>query len=142
PTEGVSSVLASTPVRSPAAETPHITSPASSSVSAAGDSKPSGTPASDAAASNDQNVQGRFSLQAAAFPTEAAADEFAEKLKQAGVPSYVVNADLARRGRWFRVRIGRFNTAEDAQRYSSEAQLRARASGTSLQLIVCQYEQP
>jgi cell division protein FtsN len=58
------------------------------------------------------------------------------------VPSYVVSADLARRGRWFRVRVGRFNTAEDAQKFAKEAQLRAKAAGMSLQLIVSQYEQP
>ena len=89
---------------------------------------------------NDSNAQGRFSLQAAAFPTETGAEEFAGKLRHARVPSYVVPADLARRGTWFRVRIGRFNSADDAQRFAREAQLRARTVGMSLQLIVCQYE--
>jgi cell division septation protein DedD len=90
----------------------------------------------------NNNAQGKFSLQAAAFPTESGATEFAEKLKHAGVPSYVVPAEVARRGRWFRVRIGRFNSADEAQRFASEAQLRAKTTGLALQLIVCQYEQP
>lgn len=90
----------------------------------------------------DGNAHGKFSLQAAAFPTQAGADEFIEKLRQAGVPSYVVSADLGRRGRWFRVRVGRFNTADDAQRFAAQAQLRAKAAGMSLQLIGCQYDQP
>jgi cell division septation protein DedD len=90
----------------------------------------------------NKNGLGKFSLQAAAFPTEAGANEFAEKLKGAGVPSYVVSADVARRGRWFRVRVGRFNSADEAQRFAGEAQLRARTTGLALQLIVCQYEQP
>jgi cell division septation protein DedD len=90
----------------------------------------------------NRNAQGGLSLQAAAFPTEAGAEEFAGKLRRARVPSYVVPADLARRGKWFRVRIGRFNSAEDAQRFAGEAQLRARTAGVTLQLIVCQYEQP
>ena len=85
---------------------------------------------------------GKFSLQAAAFPTEVGANEFAEKLKGAGVPSYVVSADVARRGRWFRVRVGRFNSADEAQRFAGEVQLRGRTTGLALQLIVCQYEQP
>ncbi len=90
----------------------------------------------------NSNAQGRFSLQVAAFPTESGADEFAEKLKRAGVPSYVVPAQLVRRGRWFRVRVGRFNGADEAQRFAGEAQLRARAAGLAVQLIVCQYDQP
>jgi len=88
------------------------------------------------------NAQGRFSLQAAAFPTQVGADEFAEKLKRTGLPSYVVPAELARRGRWFRVRVGRFNAAEEAQRFAGEAQQRARGAGLAVQLIVCQYNQP
>jgi cell division septation protein DedD len=88
------------------------------------------------------NAQGRFSLQAAAFPTQVGADEFAEKLKRTGLPSYVVPAELARRGRWFRVRVGRFNAQEEAQRFAGEAQQRARGAGLAVQLIVCQYDQP
>jgi cell division septation protein DedD len=90
----------------------------------------------------NKNAEGKFSLQAAAFPNESGANEYAEKLKQAGVPSYVVPADVAHRGRWFRVRVGRFNSAEDAQRFAREAQLRAKTGGLALQLIVCQYGQP
>ncbi|MEK6288516.1 MAG: SPOR domain-containing protein [Acidobacteriota bacterium] len=115
----------------------------SSDAPASADLKPAQTAAAEQAGSGDNgNSQGRFSLQAAAFPTQAAAEEFAEKLRHAGVPSYVVGTDLARRGRWFRVRIGRFNAADEAQRFAAEAQLRAKAAGMSLQLIACQYEQP
>lgn len=102
----------------------------------------SGTPTSESAASGAGNAQGRFALQAASFPTRAGADELAEKLRSAGVPSYVVSADLARRGRWFRVRVGRFNSAEEAQRFAGEAQQRAKAAGISLQLVISQYDQP
>jgi len=88
------------------------------------------------------DTRGRFSLQAAAFPTQQGADEFAEKLKRAGLPSYVMSADMGRRGTWFRVRVGRFESAEGAKQYSAEALVRAKAAaGISLQLIVCQYEQ-
>lgn len=106
-------------------------------------SQPAQPVAREAVTSNEtSNAQGRFSLQAAAFPTQGDADEFAEKLKRAGVPSYVVPTELGRRGRWFRVRVGRFNAAEEAQRFAGEAQQRARAAGLALQLIVCQYDQP
>jgi cell division septation protein DedD len=94
-----------------------------------------------AATTESGNAQGKFALQAAAYPTRAAADEFADKLKAAGVASYVVEVELPRRGTWYRVRVGRFNTAADAQKFATEAQLRARAAGMSLQLIVSPYEQ-
>ena len=97
------------------------------------DSKPIPVP-------EEGNTHGKFSLQAAAFPTQAGADEFAEKLKHAGLPSYIVSADLGRRGKWFRVRVGRFNSADDAQKFAAEAQVRAKAAGMSLQLIGCQYD--
>lgn len=116
--------------------------PTPSDARAGAASQPAETAPREAVASNDNSGQGRFSLQAAAFPTQGGADEFAEKLKRAGVPSYVVPADLARRGRWFRVRVGRFNSAEDAQRFAGEAQQRARAGGLAVQVIVCQYDQP
>ena len=88
------------------------------------------------------NSDGKFALQAAAFSTQSEAQALADNLKEAGVPSYVVSANLARRGRWFRVRVGRFNTAEDAQKFAADAQLRARSAGMSLQLMVVPYEQP
>lgn len=88
------------------------------------------------------NAHGKFALQAAAFLSQTEADVLADKLKAAGVPSYVVRADLARRGRWFRVRVGRFNTGEEAQRFAAEAQPRAKAAEVSLQLVVVPYEQP
>jgi cell division septation protein DedD len=116
--------------------------PAESDQAAAATPLPPETATREAAATNDNSGQGQFSLQAAAFATLDGADEFTEKLKRAGVPSYVVPANLARRGRWFRVRVGRFDSAENAQRFAGEAQQRARAAGIAVQLIVCQYDQP
>jgi cell division septation protein DedD len=88
------------------------------------------------------NTDGKFALQAAAFSTQSEAQALADNLKEAGVPSYVVSANLARRGKWFRVRVGRFSTAEDAQKFAADAQLRARSAGMSFQLMVVPYEQP
>ena len=125
----VSEAKAAEPGPGPVASSPSSETPATI------DPKPIQGPA-------EGNTQGKFSLQAAAFPTQAGADEFAEKLRHAGVPSYIVSADLGRRGRWFRVRVGRFNSADDAQKFAAEAQLRAKAAGMSVQLIGCQYDQP
>lgn len=90
----------------------------------------------------NESLEGRYALQAAAFPNEAGANEFCERLKRAGVPAYVVSAEIAGRGRWFRVRVGRFESAQYADRFASEARLRARASGLNLQLIVSSYDKP
>lgn len=90
----------------------------------------------------NESSERRFSLQAAAFPNEGGANQFCERLKRAGVPAYVVSAEIAGRGRWFRVRVGRFETAQDADRFASESRRRARAAGLNLQLIVSSYDKP
>ena len=88
------------------------------------------------------DTDGKFALQAAAFSTQSEAEALADNLKEVDVPSYIVSANLARRGRWFRVRVGRFSTAEDAQKFAADAQLHVRSAGMSLQLMVVPYEQP
>lgn len=90
----------------------------------------------------EDNFEGRYSLQAAAFPNEAGANEFCERLKRAGVPAYVVSAEIAGRGRWFRVRVGRFESAQEADRFALESRRRARAARLNLQLIVSSYDKP
>ncbi|HKG22619.1 MAG TPA: SPOR domain-containing protein [Blastocatellia bacterium] len=94
------------------------------------------------AAAEVESNTGAFSLQAAAFPDEAAALQFSVYLVRASIPSRVVAADLGRRGRWFRVRAGRFASAEEAERYAVQARARAAGLGMNVQLIVCEYEKP
>ncbi len=86
-----------------------------------------------------QNGQGKFSLQAASFPSEQAANEFSEKLIRSGVPAYIASADIAGKGRWFRVRVGRFANAADAEKFATQAKQRAKATGLNLQLVICDY---
>jgi cell division septation protein DedD len=88
------------------------------------------------------DAQPTHSLQAASFPNEAGAREFAEKLIRAGVPSYVVAVDIPRRGKWFRIRVGQFPNAAEATKYAAQARQRAKAAGFNLDLIVCNYEKP
>jgi cell division septation protein DedD len=132
----------------PALQEPRTNSPAQErapvAVEPAAPGSDSQTPKSSqpAAPAEPVNAHGKFALQAAAFPSQAEADALADKLKGAGIPSYVVGTDLARRGKWFRVRVGRFNTAEDAQKFAAEALARAKSAGTPLQLMVVPYEQP
>src|SRR5215510_465455 len=119
---------------------PEASSQSAKSSEAAPPSSTAATPPNEGGES--LSAHGKFALQAAAFASKAEAEALADKLKQAGVPSYVVSADLTRRGRWFRVRVGSFNTAEDAQTFAADAQSRAKSAGMSLQLMVVPYEQP
>jgi hypothetical protein len=114
------------------------------------------TPANPTAATVDKNAapppasvsqvtdnQGKLALQAMASPKEDEATSFAERLKTAAIPAYVVRADLGSHGVWYRVRIGRFATTEEAQRFGAEARARARAVGVTLKdLQVTGYDKP
>jgi hypothetical protein len=87
--------------------------------------------------------QGKHALQAMASPNEGEANSFVERLKTAAIPAYVVRADLGSHGIWYRVRIGRFATTEEAQRFGAEARARARAVGVTLKdLQVTGYDKP
>jgi len=95
------------------------------------------------AASAPPDVDGglaKYSLQAASFPKEVQAREFSDKLVRAGVPAYIMSIDIPRRGKWFRVRVGRFPSADEAGKYALQARQRARAAGINLELMVCDYE--
>ena len=85
---------------------------------------------------------GSISFQMASFPQQGLADEFCQKLKNAGIPAYVVAADIPHRGRWFRVRAGRFASANEAQQAASGWRGRASKAGISLQLVQCDYQTP
>ncbi|HVG18623.1 MAG TPA: SPOR domain-containing protein [Blastocatellia bacterium] len=88
-------------------------------------------------------TQWRYALQALASQSAEEADAFAERVKGAGIPAYVISADIANRGRWFRVRVGGFNTAQEAQRFAAEARARARSAGVALKdLNVVDYVKP
>ncbi len=94
------------------------------------------------AASDEGSAKWRYSLQAMASQNEAEAKQFAEKLVRAGVPAYVVSAEL-RRVKWHRVRVGSFISADEAMRFAMEARERAKAAGTILKsLNLCAYEKP
>jgi cell division septation protein DedD len=141
---------ASTPASNPAERAGEAAKPADSTAKPPESSAPAGTtpvkepeaaPAS-APPALASNVQPTHSLQAASFPNEAGAKEFAEKLVRAGVPSYILAVDIPRRGRWFRVRVGQFGNAAEASKYALQARQRAKAGGINLDLMVCDYEKP
>ncbi|MFL6276406.1 MAG: SPOR domain-containing protein [Blastocatellia bacterium] len=87
--------------------------------------------------------QSKHTLQVMASPNEGEATSLAARLKSAGLPAYVVRADLGSRGLWYRVRIGGFATNEEAQRFAAEARSRAAAAGVPIkELQVTAYDKP
>src|SRR5262249_10574039 len=136
------------PATASSSQTPAASQPAANPEPAAGTSNPTkpnpvaATPAGAEAAVAANDAGARYALQAASFPNAAAAGEFVSKLVRAGVPAYVVSAEIPKRGRWYRVRVGRFSTPDDANRFANDAKLRARSAGITLPLVLCDYEKP
>ena len=134
----LASEAASSPVPTSAAA---VTEPAQSSQAPA---TPAASPA-PAPPTDNPNLadvtagQGKFALQAASFPNADGAEEFSKRLIRAGVPAYVVTANLAGKGTWYRVRIGRFLTSTEAEAYAEQAKQRSKAAGVNLQLVVCDF---
>lgn len=60
---------------------------------------------------------GEFTVQVAATPTRSEAEGFADRLRSRGYRPYVVDAQVPGKGRWFRVRVGAFESKAEAERY-------------------------
>lgn len=104
------------PVVDKPAETPVATNPATADVPA--------KPASES---------GGFTIQVRSSPNEAEARQFVDSLKSAGFDAYVMRADLGAKGVWYRVRVGRFQTREEAQREVGKLRSTARAAEAIIQ---------
>jgi cell division septation protein DedD len=61
--------------------------------------------------------EGGYQLQVSSFHTQAEADSFADQLRARGHKAYVMEAHVAGRGTWYRVRIGPFSTQHAAAQY-------------------------
>ncbi len=66
----------------------------------------------------------RYSVQVGSYPQMGEATTVVERWKGKGFPAYMMIADIPDRGRWYRVRIGGFETRNDAARYLKELQTR------------------
>ncbi len=60
---------------------------------------------------------GAFTLQLSASQSKAEADRFATKLRDRGYAPFLLEAQVAGKGTWYRVRMGSFPTREAATRY-------------------------
>ncbi len=63
--------------------------------------------------------EGGYQLQVSSFRTQAEADAFSGQLRARGHKAYVVEAKVAGRGTWYRVRVGPFSSQHAAAAYRS-----------------------
>ncbi len=59
----------------------------------------------------------RYSVQIGSYPSAGEAKHVVERWKGKGYPAYLMIADIPDRGRWYRVRIGGFESRDEAARY-------------------------
>jgi DedD protein len=67
---------------------------------------------------------GGYQLQVSSFRTQAEGEAFAEQLRARGHKAYVLEARVAGRGTWYRVRIGPFATQHAATQYRASFESR------------------
>ena len=60
------------------------------------------------------NNSGSYTVQIASFPHFPSAKEMEESLKSKTYPAYIKEADIPNKGRYYRVRIGEFNSKNEA----------------------------
>jgi cell division septation protein DedD len=58
---------------------------------------------------------GRFTIQVGSFPKKEEAEQVASRLVSHGHEAYVVMADIANKGTWYRVRVGHYKDRQAAQ---------------------------
>lgn len=61
-----------------------------------------------------------FTVQISASQQKNEADGVLSKLRGAGLHPYLVEADIPGKGRWYRVRVGRFEHREEAEKYARD----------------------
>jgi cell division septation protein DedD len=98
--------------------TPIVTRPRDTLTRAASDA----AQLNGAAASSETAAPGReggYQLQVSSFRSQSEAQAFADQLRARGHRAYAVEAHVAGRGTWYRVRIGPFGTQRAATVYRS-----------------------
>ncbi len=70
----------------------------------------------------EASPDGNWTLQLSAYQDKAEADRFAADLRGKGYAPFVVEAHVAGKGTWYRVRMGRFPSKDAAGRYLTDFQ--------------------
>lgn len=92
---------------------------------------PPEVPAAPPAAPVVQQDEGAptFTVQVGAMPTREEADALVASLRARGLAPYVVEADVPGKGFFYRVRLGRFGSRDEANRYLRDLQREADLAG-------------
>ena len=77
---------------------------------------------------------GKYTVQVAAYPTESEAGKMANDLKGKGFSAFYVSAKIKDRT-WYRVSVGIFATAKEAEAYKSDLLARAKVGSALVQQI-------
>jgi hypothetical protein len=74
-------------------------------------------------------ADGSWTLQLSAYQDQGEAERFAAGLRDKGYAPYIVEASIAGKGTWFRVRMGRFGSKEAASTYLSDLKRETSLAG-------------
>ena len=64
--------------------------------------------------------EGRYTVQVASFPDRASAEEMEMRFKAKRYPAYTEEVKIPGKGTWYRVKIGKFTTQGEANRYGND----------------------
>ncbi|HKP72620.1 MAG TPA: SPOR domain-containing protein, partial [Pyrinomonadaceae bacterium] len=84
-------------------------------------------PASSSNASNESKT-GKVTIQIGSYNEAGQAEARVADLKSAGFEARVVEVEIPKRGTWYRVQSGRFETRDDAERYGKQLREKGVAS--------------
>lgn len=91
----------------------NVSATAAAAAAEAGASQTAATENKPTARSESKLADAPWSVQIAATQDQSAAEKLQSKLKEKGFDAYIVEAELAS-GRWYRLRVGRFNARQEA----------------------------
>lgn len=63
-----------------------------------------------------KSTANRYAVQVASFSKKSSAEDLAGKLRKKGYEAYVLSQEIPQRGRWYRVRVGRYSDRAEATR--------------------------
>ena len=70
----------------------------------------------------------RYSIQVGSYPNPDEAHEMVNGWKEKGYEAYLLSADIPDKGRWYRVRLGAFDTKEEAQKFLTQFKAKESAN--------------
>jgi hypothetical protein len=133
------------PETAPVAETAAAETPAPARPAEEAKQRPSQEPQQPTQETRPQEVTppaetsaaaGNFTVQVGSYPEASQANERVSALRASGFEARAASVELPKRGTWYRVQAGRFQTREEATRFG--AQLRAK--GAADNVIVAEVE--